>query len=308
MDWQGGITMKRTNKKRALQASWTGLFADIILSSLKLFAGIFGHSAAMLSDAVHSLSDVFSALIVIASVIISDKKADKEHPYGHERFECVAALLLAFILASIAARIGWEGLKTILRGNLKEIVVPGTIALFVALLSILVKEGLFWYKRTIAKKINSSILMAAAWHHRSDALSSVGSFLGILGARKGFPILDPLAAIIIALFIVKVAAKIFIDAINRMVDRACDDKTLAKIKTLILAQKDVEGIDLLKTRLFGNKIYIDVDISIKGEISVWEGHEIAHGVKESLKKELPNLKHCMVHINPLQYADDPSSY
>lgn len=178
------------------------------------------------------------------------------------------------------------------------IVIPGTVALIAAIVSIVAKESMYWYKRAAAKKTNSGALMADAWHHRSDALSSVGSFLGIFGARIGFPILDSVASLVICLFILKVSVDIFRDAISKMVDRACDDQIIAQISELIMAQDNVEGIDDLRTRLFGDKIYIDVEISVQAGTSLLDSHEIAHIVHDILEAQVPNVKHCMVHVNP----------
>lgn len=290
--------MERTNEQIALRASWVTILVNVLLSALKLLAGIFSHSAAMLSDGIHSLSDVFSTLIVIVGVRIANKQADKEHPYGHERLESVAALLLAVLLGITGLGIGWSGLRTIMAKNYDTIAIPGTFALIAAIISIVGKEGMYWYKRAAAKKTNSGTLMADAWHHRSDALSSVGSFLGIFGARIGFPVLDSVASLVICLFILKVSVDIFRDAISKMVDRACDDQTIAKIRELILAQDNVEGIDVLRTRLFGDKIYIDVEISVHAGTSLLASHEIAHIVHDILEEQIPNVKHCMVHVNP----------
>lgn len=290
--------MERTNEQIALRASWVTILENVLLSAFKLLAGIFGHSAAMLSDAIHSLSDVLSTLIVIVGVKIANKKADKEHPFGHERFESVAAILLAVLLAITGFGIGWSGLRTIMARKYDTIAIPGVLALIAAVVSIATKESMYWYKRSAAKKTNSGALMADAWHHRSDALSSVGSFLGIFGARIGFPVLDSVASLVICLFIFKVSVDIFWDAINRMVDRACDDKTVVHISDLILAQDNVEGIDVLRTRLFGDKIYIDVEISVHAGTSLFDSHEIAHIVHDVLEEKVPNVKHCMVHVNP----------
>lgn len=295
--------MERTNEQIALRASWTTILVNVLLSALKLVAGVFGHSAAMLSDAIHSLSDVLSTLIVIVSVKMANKKADKEHPYGHERFECVAAILLSVVLGATGLGIGWTGLNTVLGGNYEAIAIPGVLALVAAIISIGAKEGMYWYKRSAAKKTNSGALMADAWHHRSDALSSVGSFLGIFGARLGFPVLDSVASIVICLFILKVSVDIFKDAIDKMVDRACDDETVANIRSLILSQEHVEGIDVLRTRLFGDKIYIDVEISVDADTSLTDSHEIAHIVHDILEEEIPHVKHCMVHVNPRHEAE-----
>lgn len=291
--------MANSNEQIAIRVSTVSIVANVLLTAFKLFAGIFAHSAAMVSDAVHSLSDVLGSSIVIVSVKLSNQKADKEHPYGHERFECVAAIILAGILFATGVGIGWSGVRSILQGD-GSFVVPGALALVAAVVSIVLKESMYWYTRWAAKKINSSALMAEAWHHRSDAFSSVGSFAGILGARLGLPILDPIACAIICLFIIKAAVDIFLDAVGKMTDKACDDEVVAKIRALILSQQGVAGIDVLHTRLFGDKIYVDVEISADGGATFQETHDIAHQVHDAIEAEFPNVKHCMVHVNPVE--------
>lgn len=294
--------MEKTNEQIAMKVSRISIIGNIILSGFKLFAGIFAQSAAMISDAVHSMSDVFSTIIVMIGIKLANKKSDKEHPYGHERFECVAAIVLAAVLFATGAGIGWSGIKKAIAGNYGDLAIPGILALVAAIVSIIVKEAMYWYTRGAAKRINSSALMADAWHHRSDAFSSVGSFAGIFGARLGFPILDPLACIIICLFILKAAIDIFRDAVGKMTDRACDDETIAKMRDLILSQKSVEGIDGLKTRLFGDKIYMDVEIQVDASVRLEEAHLVAQAVHDVIEEQFPKVKHCMVHVNPVVVA------
>lgn len=294
--------MEKTNEQIAMKVSRISIIGNIILSGFKLFAGIFAQSAAMISDAVHSMSDVFSTIIVMIGIKLANKKPDKEHPYGHERFECVAAIVLAAVLFATGAGIGWSGIKKAIAGNYGDLAIPGILALVAAIVSIIVKEAMYWYTRGAAKRINSSALMADAWHHRSDAFSSVGSFAGIFGARLGFPILDPLACIIICLFILKAAIDIFRDAVGKMTDRACDDETIAKMRDLILSRKSVEGIDGLKTRLFGDKIYMDVEIRVDALVRLEEAHLVAQAVHDVIEEQFPRVKHCMVHVNPVVVA------
>lgn len=294
--------MEKTNEQIAMKVSRISIIGNIILSGFKLFAGIFAQSAAMISDAVHSMSDVFSTIIVMIGIKLANKKSDKEHPYGHERFECVAAIVLAAVLFATGAGIGWSGIKKAIAGNYGDLAIPGILALVAAIVSIIVKEAMYWYTRGAAKRINSSALMADAWHHRSDAFSSVGSFAGIFGARLGFPILDPLACIIICLFILKAAIDIFRDAVGKMTDRACDDETIAKMRDLILSRKSVEGIDGLKTRLFGDKIYMDVEIRVDALVRLEEAHLVAQAVHDVIEEQFPKVKHCMVHVNPVVVA------
>jgi cation diffusion facilitator family transporter len=291
--------MERSNQQIAIRVSTHTIIGNVVLFIFKLIAGIIGNSAAMISDAVHSLSDVLSTMIVIIGVKLANKQADKDHPYGHERFECVAALILAAILCATGIAIGYGGVRTIIAGHYETLPIPGLVALIAAIVSIAIKEAMYWYTRAAAKKINSSVLMADAWHHRSDSLSSIGSFVGILGSRIGFPILDSVACIVICTFILKVALTIFMDAIGKMTDRACDDETIASVTSLILSLDGVHGIDLLKTRVFGDKIYIDVEICVDGNATLHDSHQIAHAVHDAIEAEFPNVKHCMVHVNPM---------
>ena len=286
-------------KQIAMRVSVVTIICNLLLSFFKLAAGFLGHSGAMISDAVHSASDVFSTIVAILGINISKKKSDQNHQYGHDRLECVAAIVLAVILFLTGVGIGIGGIKNIISGISEDMAVPGAIALAAAILSIQIKEWMYWYTRKAAKKINSGALMADAWHHRSDALSSIGAFVGILGARMGYPILDPLASVVICLFIGKAASDIFRDAIDKMVDKSCDPETLGKMRSIILEQPGVQNIDLLQTRLFGPKIYVDIEIAADGNLTLREGHEIAQRVHDAMEKEFPLVKHCMVHVNPV---------
>lgn len=292
------IGVKSNFEKVAMHVSVVSIIINVILSIFKLVAGVVAHSGAMISDAIHSASDVFSTFVVMIGIKMSGRESDKEHPYGHERMECVAAIVLATILAITGMGIGYSAVVNVMSGDYSHIKVPGMLALVAALLSIAVKEGMFWYTRINAKKIDSGALMADAWHHRSDALSSVGAFIGILGARMGFNIADSLASIVICLFIEKASYDIFKDAIDKMVDKACDSETENAIKSCVLSKAGVLGIDLLRTRTFGNKIYVDVEIRADGNKTLWETHKIAENVHDSIENKFPKVKHIMVHVNP----------
>ena len=208
---------KETNasEKIAMKVSVNSIIVNVLLSLLKLIAGVVGRSGAMVSDAVHSISDVLSTFVVMAGVKMAGKKSDHNHQYGHERMECVAAIILAVFLAATGLGIGYGGIVKIVEGGYGELSVPGLIAMVMALISVVTKEAMYWYTRHAARKIHSGALMADAWHHRSDAMSSIGSFAGIMGARLGFPVLDPVASVVICVFIIKAAADIFIDAGNK---------------------------------------------------------------------------------------------
>ena len=289
----------KTNEQIAMQVSANSIAVNLMLSIFKLIAGLMASSGAMISDAIHSASDVFSTIIVIIGVKISGKASDEDHPYGHDRFECVASIILAILLGVTGVGIGLTGVQKLTAGHYDTLAVPGVLALAAAVISIVVKEIMYWYTRNAAKKINSGALMADAWHHRSDALSSVGAFIGILGARMGYPILDPIASVVICIFIGKAAYDIFKDAVDKMVDKSCDEKTIQKMREVIASQTGVENIDLLQTRLFGAKIYVDIEIAADKTLSLENAHEIAQRVHDAVEKNFPLVKHCMVHVNPM---------
>ena len=290
-------------KKVANKVSFITIVQNLLLSVFKLFAGIFAHSNAMISDAIHSASDVFSTIIVIIGVKLASKDSDKEHPYGHERLECVAAIVLSIVLLYTGIKIGSQAVKDIIGGNYQDLQKPGVLALVAAVVSIATKEIMYWYTRHYAKKIDSSALMADAWHHRSDALSSVGALVGIGGAMMGYPVMDSVASIVIFVFIAKAAYDIFKDAMDKMVDHSCDDETEKEMRDFVLAQNEVLGIDLLHTRIFGNKIYVDVEIGVNGSYPLRKAHEIAEEVHEGIEKNFPKVKHVMVHVNPADVTE-----
>lgn len=289
-------------EKTAMRVSSVSIAANFALTVFKLLAGVIAHSGAMISDAIHSASDVFSTVVVIIGIRISGKASDKDHPYGHERLECVAAIVLATILAFTGLGIGYTALGQIAGGDYEHLAVPGRLALVAAVVSILVKEAMYQYTKICAKRIDSSALMADAWHHRSDALSSVGALIGIGGARLGFPILDPVASLVICVFIEKAAYEIFMDAVDKMVDKACDEETEQALVQCALEQEGVLGVDLLHTRVFGNKIYVDIEIRADGEETLRRAHAIAERVHDSIEKSFPKVKHIMVHVNPGEVA------
>lgn len=289
-------------EKIAVKTSVVTIIMNTILSVFKLLAGIFSASYALISDAVHSASDVFSTIIVIIGVKISAKKADKKHPFGHERFECVAAILLAAVLLATGIGIGYGGVKNIVTGEYNNFSVilnaAGITAIVAAAVSIVVKELMFWYTMAAAKKVNSSALKADAWHHRSDAFSSIGSLIGIVGAICGVPILDSIACIVICLLIVKAAVQIFWDAIKKMTDEACDEKTETEIREFIQSCDGVLNVDSLMTRIFGNRIYVIVEIACNRDLPLYKAHAIAENVHKGIEENFPLVKHVTVHVNP----------
>lgn len=271
------------------------IVVNIILSFVKVLFGIIGHSAATIADGIHSLSDVLSTIAVIIGLKISSKPADKDHPYGHEKLEAVTSKLLATMLFFTALFIGYSGIKVIIN---KDFSVPSKITIYVAILSIVTKEWMYRYTLKAAKKINSTALEADAWHHRSDSFSSIGTLIGIVGARLKYPILDPIASLVICIFIIKVSIDIYKNSINQLVDHCADEKTINMITEQIKSIKEVERIDELKTRLHGSKLYVDVEIALDYSLSLKESHSIAEKVHDKIEASNNNIIHCMIHVNP----------
>lgn len=294
--------MKKLENKHeqntVMKVSKQSMVLEATLTIYKLIAGIVGHSGAMISDSIHSASDVLSTVVVMIGVKMARKDADQKHPYGHERMESVAALILAVLLGLTGAGIGYNGVMIVITGKYKTLVMPETIALIAAIVSIVVKEAMFWYARYYGKRERSSALLADAWHHRSDALSSIGSLIGIYGAQKGILILEPLASIIISLFIIKVGISIFMTSINEMMDCAGDVELEDQIRNLALKQSGVKGVCVLRTRKFGTMIYVDMDIYVDEGLSLSQARRISEEVHDRIEEQLPVVKHVLVRALP----------
>lgn len=288
----------------AMKVSRITILINLLLSVGKLAVGLIARSGAMVSDAVHSASDVFSTIVVMIGMKASGKDSDREHPYGHERMECVAAILLSGLLLGTGLFIGYEGVKKIL--SPEELPVPGALALAAAAVSILVKEGMYRYTRKAADQIQSDALRADAWHHRSDALSSVGALLGVGGARLGLTILDPIASIVICLMVAKAAYDIFRDAINKMVDESCDEETEAALRRCVLDHEGIDRIDLMRTRKFGNRVYVEIEVAMDGGLTLSEAHRRAEEIHADIEEAFPQIKHIMIHVNPTEEGAHPA--
>ena len=292
------------NKQIATRISIVTIIMNCSLAILKFLAGIISNSGAMISDAIHTVSDVGTTIIAMVGVTLGNKEEDDSHRYGHERIECIASLLLAFILFITGLEIGIEGIKLLIKNDYDSIATPGLFALIAAIISIIMKEIMFQYTIRGAKKLNSDALKADAWHHRSDSLSSIGALIGIILSRMGYKFCDPIASILIAILICKVAIQIFFEATNKLVDKSCDDEQIKEIESIVLKQKGVLGIDDIKTRIFGSKIYVDIEISADGKKSLNETHMIAEKVHDKVEKNFKDIKHIMVHVNPYRGKDD----
>ena len=295
---------KQRNRTVA-QLSAVGVGGNVLLAVFKLVAGLLGNSMALVSDAVHSASDVLATAVAYVGDRIARREADESHPYGHERFEQLAAAILALILAGVGVGIGVAGAQAALDlitnagATAGESEAPSVLALIAAAVSIVVKEAMFWYTRHGALKINSDVFMADAWHHRTDALSSVAALIGVGATQMGFALGDPLASIIICLFILKVAWEVGREAIGKLVDESGGSELNDQIAQSVTACEGVDHIDSVVTRRFGSQFYADVEIAMDGELSLNEAHERAEIVHDRIEQDCPLVKHVTVHVNPV---------
>ena len=291
---------EKEQKRLIAQATSVGVFGNVALSIFKLVAGIVGNSGAMVSDAVHSFSDVLATSIAFVGVKSSKRTADVSHPYGHERFESLASFFLGLILLVTGIAIGVGGVKVAaeLLSGTSDFAAPEAIALMAAIISIVVKEGMFWYTRHVAKVLMSSAFMADAWHHRSDAISSVAALIGIGGAMLGFPILEPIATVFIAVFVAGVAFKLLRDSLNQLLDASVGTEFEEELSGFVKKQPGVLGVDMVRSRRFGNRICIDLEIRVDGKQTLEQAHEIAEEVRLATLENYPMIKFITVHENP----------
>ena len=279
-----------------------GAIVNIILTLLKIIAGVFGRSAAMVADGIHSLSDLLSDIVVLAFTHISPKGKDKNHSFGHGKFETLATLIVSVILAAVGGRLMVNGVKSIIEAiNGNSIPVPGTIALWAAIISIVSKEILYQATIRTAKRANSPVAMANAWHHRSDALSSIGSLAGIAGAMvlgENWTILDPIASCCISIAIIIVAVKMALPSLEELLETSLPDEIEKDIISVANSVQGVENIHELKTRRNGVSYIIDAHIVVNPRISVTEAHNIATDVENAIREKYGNETQINTHIEP----------
>ena len=293
------MNAENTNTKQiTARLACVGIVGNVALAAAKLLAGIFGNSSAMISDAVHSLSDVFATAIAFIGVKIAERPSDAGHPFGHERFECIASLALGLILAATGLVIGYTSLESVATRSYLNAATPGAIALGAAALSIAVKEAMFWYTRHWARVLNSAAFMADAWHHRSDALSSIGALAGIAASMAGFAAGDAIASLVICVIILKVAFDVLKDALGNMTDEPCERETERAIEACIASTPGVVRLDMLRTRKFGNRIYVEAEIAVEGTLTLAAAHEIAETAHNNVEEAFEDVKHIMIHENP----------
>lgn len=285
-------------KKTALIVSVINLALNAALAAFKLSAGFFSGSRALISDGANSAADMIGTLIVLIGVSLSSKKADKNHQFGHERFEPVAALLLCMILFFTAFFSGYSGVISLSDGSYKTLSSINVIAIIAASVSVVVKAAMFVFTYAAAKKTGYTSLKGDAFNFLSDVFLSISTLIAVVLSRFGMPIFDPIACIVIALLILWSCITIFKEAIGKMTDQAADSETVGKITAIILSTKNVICLDSLKTRVFGNRIYVELEICCDAEMTLKESHFVAEEVHDRLEADISEIKHCVVHVNP----------
>lgn len=294
--------MSNSRYDEATKVTLISIIWNVILTFIKVLGGILGKSNAMIADGLHSASDIISSIGVLIGNKIAKTPNDKEHNYGHEKAETLVSFLLSMLLIGVALKISLNGINSLI--HLSDVQVPTFLPLIISVISIGVKE--YQYKITIkvAKKINSPSLKADAWHHRSDALSSVAAFIGIGGSLLGFKALDPIATVVVGLFVAKVGLDIFKDAINELMDYSINENDESQIITIANDTDGVLNIGELRTRKHGSMAYVDLTICVNKDLTVLQGHEIANKLEISILEELQIVKGITVHVEPCINCDD----
>ncbi len=290
-------------KRLKAKASYVGATVNVFQAAIKISFGILFQSAALIADGIHSLSDLLSDVLVIIAVRLGSREADHEHPYGHRRFETIATVLLGVSLIAIAGGISWSVIDRI--SNPENLPNPNPLGLAIAGTSIILNEWLYHYTKSIAKKTRSKLLMANAWHQRSDAISSVVVLFGIGAVMLGYPLADAIAAILVALMVAKIGLNLVLNSIKELVDTSLPPKLLKEIRTTIMAIDGVEGIHLLRSRQMGEDALIDAHIIVDPRITVSEGHTISDIVRDELISCFDDVIDVLVHVDP---EDDEALY
>lgn len=293
--------MRMNHKQRAFGTAARNMLLNALLAAVKLTVGMLSCSEALVSDGVHGVTDVLSAVVVMIGIRMSASRRDARHPYGHERMECVAAVLLSVLVGVTGVLLGLSGLAALM--SPAAVGSPGAVALTVAVLSLGIKEWMFRATRREAQRTRSAALMADAWHQRTDVFTSLGGLIGVGGACVGFPMLDSLAACVISLLIVRAAVLIFADAMRKMTDCACDDGTAREIAAAACTVDGVLSVEALRTRLFGNCILAELTVCVDGRLGSSEAYGVMCAVKAAVEEQLSAVKECAVHIHPIAVAN-----
>ncbi|PKL26853.1 MAG: cation-efflux pump [Spirochaetae bacterium HGW-Spirochaetae-2] len=291
-----GKPERSAHTKTGVRISLISIISSILLSLLKLTTGIIGKSSALVSDGVNSISDVVSYTVVMGGVAASDREADSNHQYGHEKLESIVSVFLALVIFGTGVGIGLSGIRNI--GRVDTLAIPTLLPLLGAGFSIITKLLLWQLTTRAAKKTSLNSLRALATDHLSDVLSSTGALVGVVGARLGYPVLDPIASVIIALLIVKSAVEVFRSAISVLMDSSVDKNTKAQLENAILSNHQVQRIDLLRTRTVGAGFWVEVEICCCRHLRLHEAHDVAEEIHDRIEGKFPKVRHVMVHTNP----------
>ena len=282
--------------KLKARASYVGAAVKVCQTLIKIGFGFWVQSAALIADGIHSLSDLLSDLLVIVAVRLGSREADYEHPYGHRRFETIATVILGVSLVLIGGGITWSVMNRM--ANPEHLPVPNIFGIAIAALSILINEWLYHYTKRIAKKTRSKLLLANAWHQRSDAISSLVVLVGIGAVMLGYPLADAIAAIVVALMVAKIGLNLIFESIKELVDTSLPPKLVSEIRKAIMTIDGVEGIHLLRTRQMGEDALIDAHIVVDPRITVSEGHTIGDTVRDELISRFDDVMDVLVHVDP----------
>ena len=300
--------MKLTEREKAIyQVTWAGSFVNFLLVIFKFIAGILGHSAAMIADAVHSLSDFATDIVVLIFTRISNKPQDKNHDYGHGKYETLATAIIGIVLFAVGASFCWNGLQaiqTVWQGG--RLPAPGMLAFAGAIISIVSKELIYRYTIHVGRKINSSAVIANAWHHRSDAFSSIGTAIGIGGAivlGESWSVLDPMAAVVVSFFIMKVAVQLLKPCVDELTEKSLPDEIEKEICLIAENTPGVSAIHNLRTRRIGNHYAIEMHVRMDGHLTLYEAHAKASVIENKLKEKYGNETHVGIHVEPVKDAD-----
>ena len=294
-------------EQQIYRVTWVGFFANLFLSVGKIAAGIVGRSGAMIADGIHSISDFATDLVVMIFVKVSAMPKDDDHDYGHGKFETLATIIIGMALFVVAVGIFWKSIKLVVDvANGQTIEPPEAIAFAAAAVSIAVKEGLYRYTKRIGEKVGSQVVVANAWHHRSDALSSIGTLLGIGGAYflgQKWAVLDPIAAIIVSLLIAKVAYDLIKPGIGEMLERSLPKEQEDEIESIVLSNKHFSDVHNLKTRRIGSGIAIEMHVRVPGSMTVSDAHEATDDVEHRLREHYGQRTQVILHVEPRRESD-----
>lgn len=296
------MSKAKTDYQIIQKVNKTTIIINVILSIAKLVAGIIFVSFSVISDSVHTLSDIITTVIVMVGIKLANKPQDKEHNYGHEKIESIFTVILSFVLFAIGLFLGYQAITALIYGNNIKF---SYLLIAVTVLSIIVKELMYQYGMHYARKFNSSALKADAWHHRTDSLSSIAVLIGlVLTFTLGWTWAEPVATILIAVLIIKTSISIVNSAVSQLTDKAADQKTIDKIKEIISNVPGVIAVDKLLTRQHANMLYVDIEIAANGNLKLNQSHKIAEVVHSTLEGANLHIKHCTVHVNPYKETQD----